>query len=377
MFEERFTFDRVVRIAIAGGLLWGAVAVMGYLSDVLIPFFAALLIAYLVNPLVNLLEVRLKNRVLAVFAALLLLAIASTLIFLIVMPTLVSELQHMGKLVSGFVSDSGIAQRAAQRLPPDIFKSIKNIFSRPEVQEFFKSDSLSTVLMTAGKNVLPGVWQFVYSAANLLLGILGLFIVLLYVVFLLLDFRNVQSHWNSYLPEPWRDSVAGLMDEFQLAMGRYFRAQALVAFLVGVMFSVGFTLVGLPVAILLGMFIGALNMVPYLQLLGIPFAALLALIKALETGEPFLIVFGFTGLVFVVVQIIQDGFLVPKVMGKAMGLSPAVILLSLSIWGKLLGLLGLLIALPMTCLCLAWYRRLVLEAGAGKGKSKQEQVPLI
>lgn len=360
MFEEQFTFDRVVRIAIAGGLLWGTVAVMGYLSDVLIPFFAALLIAYLINPLVNWLETKIKSRIMAVLAALLILGIAASLLVMLVVPTLVSELQHMAKLVSGFVSDSGIAQKAAKRLPPDIFQTLKEIFSRPEVQEFFKNDSISGALMTAGKKVLPGIWKVVYSAANVLLGLLGLFVILLYVVFLLLDFRSVQNNWRTYLPEPWREPLVGFAEEFQLAMRRYFRAQALVAFIVGVLFSIGFTLVGLPMAVLLGMFIGLLNMVPYLQLLGIPLAALLALIKALEAGDPFLVVFGLTGLVFLVVQVAQDGFIVPKIMGKAMGLSPAIILLSLSVWGKLLGLLGLLIALPMTCLCLAWYRRLVI-----------------
>ena len=66
---------------------------------------------------------------------------------------------------------------------------------------------------------------------------------------------------------------------------------------------------------------------------------------------------GLTILVFAVVQAIQDSFLVPRIMGRVTGLSPAVILLSLSVWGKLLGLLGLLIALPMTCLLIAYYRR--------------------
>ena len=69
-----------------------------------------------------------------------------------------------------------------------------------------------------------------------------------------------------------------------------------------------------------------------------------------------------TGLVFAVVQIIQDAVLVPKIMGRVTGLSPAMILLSLSVWGKLLGVFGLLIALPMTCLLLAYYRRFLVTA---------------
>lgn len=84
-------------------------------------------------------------------------------------------------------------------------------------------------------------------------------------------------------------------------------------------------------------------------------------------------ILGLTGLVFVVVQIVQDTFLVPKIMGKATGLNPAMMMLSLSIWGKLLGLLGMIIALPLTYLLLVYYRRLIAStpSGALDGKSKE------
>jgi predicted PurR-regulated permease PerM len=121
-------------------------------------------------------------------------------------------------------------------------------------------------------------------------------------------------------------------------------------------------IIGMPMAILLGLFIGLLNMVPYLQIIGLIPAFLLALVHALETGGNLWTMLALTGLVFVVVQIIQDAILVPRIMGKEMGLSPAMILLSLSIWGKLLGIFGLLIALPMTCLLVAYYRRFLTRA---------------
>ena len=117
--------------------------------------------------------------------------------------------------------------------------------------------------------------------------------------------------------------------------------------------------------VLLGVLLGVMTMIPYLQVIGAIPAVMLAAIHALETGQSFWMVLGLTGVVFVVVQIVQDVILVPKILGKAMGLSPAVMLLSLSIWGKLLGMLGLLIALPMTCLVLAYYRRLVLKQEEG------------
>ena len=120
-------------------------------------------------------------------------------------------------------------------------------------------------------------------------------------------------------------------------MSRYFRAQALVAAIVGVLFAIGFTLVGLPMGILLGLFIGLLNMVPYLQLVGLVPAGLLAVMHGLESGGDIWIILAQTGLVFVVAQAVQDVLLVPRIMGRVTGLSPAFILLALAVWGKLLG----------------------------------------
>jgi predicted PurR-regulated permease PerM len=143
-------------------------------------------------------------------------------------------------------------------------------------------------------------------------------------------------------------------------MNRYFRGQIMISGVLCIVFAAGFFVIGLPLGILLGILLGAMSLVPYLQVLGAIPAVIVAAIHALETGQSFWLVLGLTGLVFVAAQIVQDVILVPRIMGKAMGLSPAVMLLSLSVWGKLLGMLGLLIALPMTCLVLASYRRLVL-----------------
>ena len=144
-------------------------------------------------------------------------------------------------------------------------------------------------------------------------------------------------------------------------MNAYFRGQALVAFLVGVLFSIGFLIIDFPMAIGLGLFIGLLNMVPYAQTLGFIPAIILALLKSNDTGQNFWFILLMAIVVFCVVQAIQDLFLVPKIMGKAMGLKPAIILLALSVWGSLLGIIGFIIALPMTTLGWAYYQRFVLK----------------
>ncbi|MDE5744097.1 MAG: AI-2E family transporter, partial [Paramuribaculum sp.] len=151
------------------------------------------------------------------------------------------------------------------------------------------------------------------------------------------------------------------------SMNHYFRGQALVAFIVGILFSIGFLIIGLPMAVALGLFIGLLNMVPYLQLISIIPAGVLCLVYAVGGGGDFWTIFWECIAVYCIVQVIQDLFLTPKIMGKAMGLNPALILLSLSVWGSLLGLIGLIIALPLTTLLLAYYDRYVILRAENEG----------
>lgn len=102
-------------------------------------------------------------------------------------------------------------------------------------------------------------------------------------------------------------------------------------------------------------------MVPYLQIIGFLPTILLAILKAADTGQNFWIIIASALAVFAVVQIIQDTIIVPKIMGKITGLNPAIILLSLSVWGSLMGVLGMIIALPLTTLMLSYYQRFIIN----------------
>ena len=135
----------------------------------------------------------------------------------------------------------------------------------------------------------------------------------------------------------------------------------MVALCMGIMFCIGFTIIGFPMAIGLGILIGLLALVPYLHMFALIPAAFLAMLKAADTGENFLFIFGMAVLVYVVVLIINDFVVTPKIMGKAMGLNPAILLLSLSVWGALLGFIGLIVALPLTTLLMAYWQRYVTK----------------
>jgi len=369
-----YTFDRVVRILLSVFVLAGLIWLVGYLSDVLIPFALALLLAYLTNPLVSLIQKKISNRAAAVFISLLLIVVLAVVLGWFIIPMIAGEIVQMGRIVTDLVNNSDLAEKASQQLPPDLWQVIKNFFARTEIKEFFKDVNIWKILKTVAQKVLPGVWGLVTGTASFFAWLIGFFIIGLYFIFLLLDYEAVRG-WKELVPRAYRESVVGLVDDFESAMSNYFRGQAAVASICGALFAIGFALIGLPLGILLGLFVGLLNMVPYLQIIGLIPAGLLAIMHAVQSGVNVWMVLGLTGLVFVVVQIIQDVILVPRIMGKVTGLNPAMIMLSLSIWGKLLGLLGMIIALPVTYLLLVYYRRLINSVPSIETSSKSQSNP--
>lgn len=358
--NQLYSFDRVVRMALAAALVWGLIKTLGYLSDVLIPFAVALLLAYILNPAVHWIQGWARYRGLAIGLTMIFFILGLLGAGWVVFPLIGQEVAHMGHLLSELVSNSRLAAAAAERLPANVWETIREYFALPEVQSFFRTDSFLSMAQETLRKVLPGIMGIISGTFSVVMALVVPGVVFLYLIFLLLDFQKLRKTWKEMIPPAYRQSIVSLVEEFEKAMNQYFRGQITIVSILCVVFSTGFYLVGLPLGILLGLLVGALGLVPYLQLLGVIPAVLLAGIHALETGQSFWLVLGLTGVVFVVGQILQDVVLVPRILGKAMGLSPAVMLLSLSIWGKLLGILGLLIALPMTCLILAYYRRLVL-----------------
>ena len=351
MLEKKITFDSFVRGVLTTAIVVAIFWLLDHLSGVLLPFFIAWLVAYFMYPLVKFYQYRLrmKNRVIAILSAMLTVVIVLTLASIFFVPSVMEEFVRLKDLLMQYFAQGS---RNAT-IPGTMENFIKENIDWNYLQQFFSEENLANTL----KSLMPKVWSIVHHSVSFVIGILASFIILLYIFFILLDYESIANGWIKLVPARHRDFVQAVATDVEISMNRYFRGQALVAFLVGVLFSIGFLLIDFPLAIGFGLFIGLLNMVPYLQLIALVPTILLALLKAADTGQNFWVILALAMLVFGVVQLIQDGFIVPKVMGKITGLNPAIILLSLSIWGSLLGILGMIIALPMTTLILAYYRQ--------------------
>ena len=366
LFDRPFTFDRVIRIAITLFILWVILRAVGYLSSVLVPFVFSALVAYLIGPVVNWVQKYLKNRTLSVITTLVLLGGVFTGIFFLVIPLILQEINHMGNLLANVASDAQINKRIEELLPPDISTQIQTFIKDEKVQSFFSSEGFLKMVNQTMQTLLPGVVGVFQGAWQVVVFIFGLSVVLLYVIFILIDYNKVVKGWQALIPERFRDNIVAVTEDFEDAMSKYFRAQILIASIVAVMAAIGFYSIGLPLGIVLGIFFGMLNIIPYLQMVAIVPLSFMALINTLETGDSFLVMMGLIVLVIMLTQFIQDGILVPKIMGKVTGLNPAIQLLALSVWGKMLGILGLLIALPLTYLLYSYYRTFILNQEGGE-----------
>lgn len=351
--QKKITFDRLIRGIISGAIIIAILFLLDRLSGVLLPFFIAWLIAYLMYPMVIFYQTKLhlKSRVVSILAVMLTLAVVITGACLVFVPPMIEECSRLKQLIELYFTE-GSGHSA-------IPKVINNFLQQHISTDWLEQNLNTENLIKAVQGLAPKLWTLISTSYNIVVAILTFFIMVLYIFFILLDYEQIAERWVTLVPARHRKTVVRLMTDIKVSMNRYFRGQSLVAFCVGILFCIGFLIIDFPLAIPLGLFIGLLNMVPYLQIVGFIPTILLAILKAADTGESFWWIFCMALLVFAVVQMIQDGFLVPKIMGKITGLNPAIILLSLSIWGSLMGMLGMIIALPLTTLLLSYYQRYI------------------
>ncbi|HET9570834.1 MAG TPA: AI-2E family transporter [Bacteroidales bacterium] len=350
-----FTLDRVVRIIIGILIVVAAGLLVNRLSEVLLPFLIAWLLAYLMYPLVGFFQYKLhfKFRIPSIIATLTTVFGALTAAIYFLIPPIIEQSQRAGILIAAFLKDP----QQEWTFPPQLIESIRNFLKSIDIQSQFNFDNLEGFV----KSILPRLWDVMSGASSLILNIFVVFVVLLYLIFILKDYEKITEGWINLIPKNYRLFVLQVGEDLKEGMNHYFRGQGLIALIVGILYAIGFSLVGLPLGIVLGLLVGVMHLVPYLQTLALIPAIMLAAVKSAEYHQPFFWVLMSVLAVFVVMQVVIELILNPKILGKAMGLHPAIILLSLSIWGSLFGVVGMIIALPMTTLIISYYVRFIID----------------
>jgi len=355
-FNREFTFDRVARIILLALVVLLLVLGLRAIWDVLLPFLLAGIFAYVMMPLVRFFQfkLRLRSRGLSVVLTLLVMGALIYLAVIYVVPSVREEVEKTLQMISSY---SGGQDLISMLLP----KSVRNYFTSNKTWGNFSRNLTVDKLIENTKLILDQLGGIINSTLSVFSWGFVFLMGIVYFIFILLDFENLGRGIISLFPVSLRPMMRTVSSDLDRYMNSYFRGQALVALSVGVLLTIGFNIIGLPMATAMGIFIGILNFIPYMQALGIIPLGLASVLMAAQNGENVFICLLLAYGVLMVVQILQDMILVPRIMGYTMGMRPSLILLVLTIWGYLLGFFGMLIALPATMFLYSFYKRYILE----------------
>ena len=355
-FRREFTFDRIARMLVLSVLILLIYVAVQAIWSVILPFLLAGIFAYVMMPLVRFFQytLRLRSRGLSVILTLLLLGAVVYLAVIFIIPSINAEIEKTLQVISGYSSGQDILTMILPR-------NIRNYLNGGLRWGNFPQQLSFEKVLENVKLLLDQVGGIINSTLSIFSWGLVFLIGFVYFVFILLDFENLGRGFISLFPKTLRPTIRTISMDLDRYMNNYFRGQALVAMSVGILLSIGFNIIGLPLATAMGIFIGILNFIPYMQALGIIPLGLASLLMAAQTGENAFVCMLLAYGVLMIVQIIQDMIIVPRIMGQTMGMRPSLILLVLSIWGYLLGFFGMLIALPITMFIYSLYMRYVLQ----------------
>lgn len=349
--QRYWTPDKIMNLIIGISIGLGLIWLMTRLSNVLLPFFAACLIAYLLNPIVEFFKriLHLRRRIIPVILTLFCVGLLLTVIGYLCTPMIAEEIDTLSNMVKHYIAHPDYSRWMP--FIPDAWNDYMMNFDPSKITSLLDWQHL-TALYNKGTTLLA---RSLESAMRIIEWLL----MFIYIIFILIDYDQIITGFKKIFPKKIRPQAMTVCADVEQVMNSYFRGQGLVALCACVLYCIGFSIVGLPLALVMGILVGILYMIPYFQYITLIPIAIICLITSLTGDIGFWSMFGKCLLVYGISQSICDYIITPHIMGKEMGLNPAVILLALSIWGSLLGILGMIIALPVTALIIAYYERYI------------------
>ena len=280
LFDKPFTFDRVIRIVFGILVISGIIYLIALLRNALLPFLIAWLLAYMMQPFVKFFQYKLcfKSRILSIMAVLVTLGLLITLLVVMVIPSIAAEADKTLELIR--THDPG--EGHVPLIPHSWMEYLESNVNFAQIMELLSKENL----LKAVKQIAPQLWSILSNTFSILFSITIVFVILLYFIFILLDYEKIANGWIDLIPERYRPFLQGLAEDVEYSMNRYFRGQSLIALSVGVLLAIGFKIINFPLAVTLGLFIGVLNLIPYMQAIGIIPMILLSLLRSAETGNP-------------------------------------------------------------------------------------------
>ncbi|TKT81384.1 AI-2E family transporter [Aquamicrobium sp. LC103] len=336
--------ERAVEVVIASGFrrqvlfwLFAAVFFIGFLyvfSSILLPFLAGMILAYFLDPVADRLEKLGFSRLWATVFILVMFIIVLVLALIIFVPILASQMaDFIGRV-------------------PDYLSRLQNLFTGidPEwlsntigVEPAALRDGLNS-LLTQGAGFITTLFQSIWSSGKTLIDIAGLFVITPVVAFyMLLDWDKMVAKVDSWVPRDHVSTVRQIAKDVDVAVAGFVRGQGTLCLILGVMYAVGLTLVGLNFGLLIGLFAGLISFIPYVgSLVGLVLSVGVAIVQFWPEWHWVVAV----AVVFFGGQFIEGNILQPNLVGKSVGLHPVWLMFALFAFGSLFGFVGLLVAVP-------------------------------
>ncbi len=412
-FQKRTLWNAAtgVSILILGlllvGLVWLTGMVFGYLQPVLVPLLVAGIVAYVLEPVVRLMEKRGFSRLWSVVTVFIMILTGATLLVAAVIPGIQRGHHQLKSLLPPAQKTVGGGTSADATTPDDETKRLESSLVRElrELDKNHKNNALGWLLAETNDQGEPvtadaaasderdlesfthsraGRMLFEYKGAifktardwvsagsTRILGflglVLGMIMVPVYLFFFLKDSAAIRDHWHDYVPlkaSRFKTELVETLQEINGYLISFFRGQVLVAAIDGILVGIALTVFGLPYGFLIGVFMAILGVIPYIgNILCLIPACLIAWLHAKDTAPFGLEPWGYVACVvaiFVIVQQINSLVTAPKIVGESVGLHPLTVIFSMLFWSLVLGgFVGALLAVPMTAAIKVLFRRFI------------------
>lgn len=301
--------------------------------SILLPFVAGMALAYFLDPVADWFERRGLSRLMATLLILVAFVALFAIALIVIIPVLVTQAADFGSRIPGYITQLQTLLTSESTLLPDWLSG-----QLAQIKESFAA------VVKEGAGFIGTVFQQIWNSGKALLDIAALFVVTPVVAFyLLLDWDKMVEKVDSWVPRDHVDTVRDLARQIDRAIAGFVRGQGSVCLVLGLMYAIGLTIVGLNFGLLIGLFAGIISFIPYV---GSMVGLVLALIVAIVQFWPDFIMIGAVILVFAVGQFIEGNILQPRLVGSSVGLHPVWLMFALFAFGALFGFVGLLIAVP-------------------------------
>lgn len=304
------------------------------LQDALLPFLIGIAIAYLLNPVCEVLYRRGFNRTAATTIILLVFVVITSLLILFITPIIVDQVRQLAAAIPGYVESVRAfiepqIREIMETLSPEQSQKIQEAAQR-------YAGNMAGALGTAAE----GLWR----GSQAVISFFSLLVITPIVAFYMLrDWHQLVAKIDSWLPRAHAETIRQQVREVDRTLSGFVRGQAMVCFLLGVYYSISLSVVGVNYGFVVGVIAGLLSFIPFVgSTFGLVAATALALVQ-FDSYTPAAIVIG----IFMVAQFLEGNVIAPKFIGESVGLHPVWIIFALVAGGSLLGFTGMLLAVPV------------------------------